>query len=63
MGMIYGPADGGKAAECSAETFKRVASEMGIEPLRTPRGARLYTLEQVEQVKAERVRRAQEALR
>ena len=59
--MLYGPADGGRAANCSAETFKRIALELGIEPQRTPRGARLFSLQDVERVKSERERRAREA--
>jgi hypothetical protein len=58
--MLYGPSDGGRAATCSAETFKRIAAELGIEPQRTPKGARLYDAEQVARVTAERERRARE---
>jgi len=60
---VFEPAEIGRDANRSAATVKRVAAEAGIEPLRTQRGARLFTEEQAERIKAEIERREREANR
>jgi len=58
--ILLEPADIGKCANRSAPTIKRVAAEIGIEPMRTPRGARLFTAEQADAIKTEIARRERE---
>ena len=58
---VFEPAEIGRGVNRSAATVKRIAAEAGIEPLRTQRGARLFTSEQVARIKAEIERRAREA--
>lgn len=60
---VYGPAEAGRELDCSAATVKRVAVEIGVQPILTQSGARLFTAEHVEKIRGERERRAREALR
>lgn len=60
---VFEPAEIGRGANRSAATAKRIAAELGIEPLRTQRGARLFTGEQAARIKEEITRREREASR
>ncbi len=60
---VYSPAEAGRELNCSAATVKRIAVEIGVQPILTQSGARLFTGEQVERVRTERERRAREAAR
>ncbi|MCX7825839.1 MAG: hypothetical protein N2689_09810 [Verrucomicrobiae bacterium] len=62
MKLVFEPADIGREAHRSAQTVKRVAAELGIEPLRTRRGARLFTAEQAARIRAEIERREREGM-
>ncbi|MBI5688302.1 MAG: hypothetical protein HZC54_24785 [Verrucomicrobia bacterium] len=63
IGKVYGPAEAGRELGVSAATVKRTAAEIGVEPLLTQSGARLFTAEQVGKLRAERERRAKEVAR
>lgn len=59
---LWSPAEAGRVlGGISASSVKRVAAEIGIAPMLTVSGARLFTAEQVEKIKQERERRAREA--
>jgi hypothetical protein len=59
---VFSPAEAGRELRCSASTVKRLAADLRIDPLLTVSGARLFTVEHVARIKAERERRAREAV-
>ncbi|MCX6908163.1 MAG: DUF3853 family protein [Verrucomicrobia bacterium] len=61
MAKVFSPAEAGRELGCSASTVKRMAAELKIDPLLTQSGARLFTAEMLERIRAERERRAREA--
>ena len=59
----FTPQDAATCCACSTATVKRIADELRLPVVRTVGGVRLFTREQVERIKAERDRRAVEAMR
>ncbi|MGO9245815.1 MAG: helix-turn-helix domain-containing protein [Verrucomicrobiia bacterium] len=59
----FTPQDAASFCGCSTATVKRIADELRLPVIRTVGGVRLFSREQVERIKAERERRAAEALR
>ena len=51
------------AAGCTDTTVRRISDELGLAPLRTPRGVRLFSSAEAQQIVAEVRRRRAEALR
>ncbi len=60
---LYSPSEAGRAIGVSGSTVKRIASELKLSPLLTMSGARLFTADQVEQIRGERERRKRESER
>ena len=60
---LYSPADAGRECGCCGTTIKRLAAEIGIEPILTVSNERLFTKAHVDRIKAERQRRAAETVR
>lgn len=64
LGKLYGPAEAGRELDgISASSVKRLAAEIGIEPMLTVGGARLFTAEHIGKIRSERERRAREVAR
>jgi hypothetical protein len=63
LNKLYTPAEAGRELECSGSTVKRLAADLRLDPILTMSGARLFTADQVERIRAERERREREATR
>ena len=59
----FTPGEGARRCGCHANSVKRIADELGITPLRTENGLRIFSLPQIEKIAAELARRRKEALR
>ena len=63
LARLYTPGEAGRKLGCSASTIKRLAEYLRIEPYLTNGGSRLFTTEQIDRIKTERERRAEELVR
>ena len=60
---LYVAGEAARECECSASTIRRLAEELKLAVLRTQKGCRIFTADQVQQIASELERRRREAWR